>query len=126
MSHFTHDFTFVRDEPEWTAVEAQADDTVAGISRLADPNGRHVCRSITASVAGLTAADALRVVTLKDGSTIIWSAVLMNAANDTASISVSGLNIVGTKNTVMTIAFSDASGTGTQQSVSISGYTIAV
>lgn len=108
---------------EW-GIEVSAAATVqATVARAADAGGRHVCKSITASIATGATASGVEEVQLLDGATVLWSCLLSAPANGTANISVSNLNLIGTKNTAMTIAFVAGGAATSQESVAISGYT---
>lgn len=115
---------------EWSINHTPAANTQATISRAAGGAGvRHVCKSITATLIGLAAAaEATVLVNLRDGATgagtILWSARLLvqgTTGNETG-IALSGLNIVGSAATAMTLEFSAAGGADTFESVAITGY----
>ena len=112
---------------EWADEHRPAAATQATISRDADAGGRHVCKSITATLAAVGTASGAEVVVLRDGATgagtVLWSGVLSVPTNSSDNIAIAGLNIIGTKNTAMTLEFVAGGATGTFESVAISGYT---
>ena len=112
---------------EWADENGAAATVQATISRAADAGGRHVCKSITASIATGATASGVEQVVLRDGATgagtILWSCFLSAPVNGTANISVSGLNIIGTKGVAMTLEFVAGGAATSQESVAISGYT---
>ena len=111
---------------EWSEVDEPADNVTASVTRAANASGRHVCKSITVSVAGASAGMRRRFK-LRDGitgvGTILWSASFLHLAGDSKQITVPNLNIVGSKNTAMTLEADGASGTGTIQTITFTGYT---
>lgn len=110
----------------WSVNNFPATDTQATVTRAAGGAGvRHVLTMVHFSISGAAAlATAILQCTVLDGATVIFSGVLSAVANDTNHITVSGLSIVGSENTAMTIQFSGAGGAGTQQSVTMSGYDV--
>lgn len=117
----------------WTAVHNPAANTQATVSKAAGAAGQlltqgeeHVCTGISASIAG-TAASSVVHVYLRDGAsgagTILWSAVMVCAANASDRLDVDGLHIIGTAETAMTLEFDGAGGLNTTQSVALRGYT---
>ena len=97
---------------EWAIEHRPAAATVATITRAAGATGvRHVCKSITASIVA-TAAQGQIDVLLRDGAagvgTVLWSARLAAAAGSGQIVTVSGLNIVGSAATAMTLEFAAA------------------
>ena len=118
---------------DWTQVHFPAANTQATTSKAAGAAGvRHVCTGITAVLAGNTTAPAAAQVNvvLRDGAsgagTIKWQAVITLPAIAGAmnGITRSGLFIVGTAATAMTLEFSGAAGANTFESVSMEGVDI--
>ena len=115
----------------WDETHTPAVNTAATASKAAGGAGvRHVCTSILAVfAAGTTApAVAMKTLQLRDGATgagtVVWSATVgveATAGRNTV-IQLSGLNIVGSSNTAMTLEFDAAGGANTFQSVAIHGY----
>jgi len=110
----------------WTVVSTPSAATQATATKAAGAAGvRHVCTSVSASFAG-TATNAATLVNLRDGvtgtGTILWSQYLSAISNDVRSLNISGLNIVGSAATAMTLEFAAAGASGTLESVTITGY----
>ena len=115
------------EQREWAIEDRPAVTVQATITRAADASGPHVCRSITASIAAVGTASGVEVVVLRDGATgtgtVLWSKVLSATVNGTASADLTGLNIVGSKNTAMTLEFIAGGAAATFESVAMSGVT---
>lgn len=119
---------------EWTALHVPATATQATISKAAGAAGvRHICTSITATLAAgasALAAGAPLTVNLRDGATgagtVLWTSIINIPANaaESNTITISGLSIVGTAATAMTLEFAAAGGTNSYQSVSMTGYSV--
>lgn len=114
---------------EWSINHTPADNVQATITRAAVANARHVCRSISGNVIGLTgAAETTVLLNVRDGATgagtILWSQRLLVIASGVTGFSLSGLNIVGSVNTAMTLEFSAAGGASTNESVALTGFTV--
>lgn len=131
LSGTTQPFAVLSAPPgEWSINHTPAANTQATITRAAGAAGvRHVCRSITASIIGLAAsAETTVIVSLRDGAsgagTILWSTQLLVAGTTgtQAGVSLSGLNIVGSAATAMTLEFAAAGGASTLESVALTGY----
>jgi hypothetical protein len=125
--------SFPRIQPgpsNFTQVHNPAAATQATCSKAAgSANVQHVCTAITASIAcGATAQTPIHAY-LRDGATgagtILWSAVLAAPANGTAGVSLTGLNIVGSAGTAMTLEFEAAGVAASVESVALSGYDVA-
>ena len=117
----------------WSATPAVPATTVqATITKAAGGSGvKHVATAITASYAGgasAISAAAPMVVNLRDGTTgagtILWSTQMNVAAAAAASqiVHITGLLIVGTANTAMTLEFLAGGGTNSYQMVSLQGF----
>lgn len=112
---------------EFGVQHAPGGNTIATVTKAANADGRHVCKSITVGFAGSTAGSPANV-RLRDGATgvgtILWSCAMAHLAGDSKSINLSGLNIRGSKNTAMTLEFNAVPGSASSfQTVSFSGYT---
>lgn len=111
----------------WTVNHVPSTATQATKTKAAVAAQRHVCSSITASISCGATAQTPILVYLRDGATgvgtILWAATLAAPANGASGISVTGLSIVGSVNTGMTLEFSAAGATATQQTVTLGGYT---
>lgn len=124
---------------DWGIEQRPAALAQATVTRAAGgPGARHVCTGITASVfipvgdAGVFTAPYQ--VVLRDGATgagtVLWSSLagqLSGASSRwTDHIQLSGLSIVGSANTAMTLEFTTAAAGGsttTQMQVALQGYT---
>lgn len=116
-----------------TAVHFPAANTQATCNKAAGGAGvRNVCTGLTVVLAGgtTTPAAAQVNVVLRDGAsgsgTIVWQAVIAIPATAGAmsGIALSGLCIIGTANTAMTLEFSGAAGANTFESVALQYTTI--
>lgn len=115
----------------WGEVHTPAANTQATKSHTAGAAGvRHVCTYLTATLcAGTSAPTAAQVkVRLRDGATgagtILWDATMtiQATAGVMNTISLSGLNLIGTAATAMTLEFDGAAGANTFESISFGGY----
>lgn len=117
---------------DWAVQHTPAANTRATIARAAQGAGiQQVCTSITCTVAAAAAPTAAQwVFKLHDGvqdtGTILWSGTvaLQAVAGDRAGIVISGLHIVGTANTAMTLEATSGSGRSANsfEQVSMTGY----
>ena len=115
---------------EWSINHTPAANTQATITRAAGAAGvRHVCRSISATLIGLAAsAEATVLVNLRDGATgagtILrsWRLLVVGGTASEVGVELSGLNILGSAATAMTIEFAAAAGADTFETVALSGY----
>ena len=100
--------------------------TQATISAAADAGGRHVAKSVTISLNSGATASGIVTFNLRDGATgagtIIWACKLTALIDDSKSLSVP-VNIIGTKNTAMTIESAAAGAANTEITVALSYYT---
>lgn len=123
--------------PDWVVTSAPAANTQASASRPAVAAGipadnKHVCTSISALIRGGTTAPAAVQVTvnLRDGATgagtilASWTLVLAGAIAARDEIVISGLEIMGSANTAMTLEFAAAGGANTFESVTMTGHTL--
>lgn len=111
---------------EWAIQHQPAAATQATVTRAAGGAGvRHVCRSITVSILAVAAQGQI-IVNLRDGATgagtILWSAGFVLAAGTSDRIALSGLNIIGTANTAMTLEVAAAPAATNFAQVAMSGY----
>lgn len=112
----------------WSQGSTPAAATQATTSRAAGGAGvRHVCTGIFATLAtGATAQAAAAVLVLRDGLTgagaILWTKQSILPVNGVWNVEISGLNIVGSAATAMTLEFVAAGVAGSFQSVSMTGY----
>jgi hypothetical protein len=131
MSAATQSWGLVTAAPgEWTSVNIPAAATQATTTKAAGGAGvRHVCTGIVATVAtGATAQTPISVF-LRDGASgggsIVFAAVVAAPANGTGVLALSGLHIVGSANTAMTLEFNAAGVTGSNEAVTLTGYSVA-
>jgi hypothetical protein len=98
------------------------------VTRAAVAAQRHVCRSITVSVAAVAAQGIIRF-NLRDGATgagtVLWSCAMIVLAGDSRQVTLSGLNIFGSVNTAMTLESAAAPAATNFATVSLSGYDAA-
>lgn len=110
----------------WAVNHEPAANTQATIVKAAAGAGiKHVCTGFSATIAaGATAPSAVQVsVRLLDGAAVIWAGVfgLTATAGDRSGVARSGLWIVGTAATSMTLQFSAAGGANTYEAVTLEG-----
>lgn len=96
--------------PSATIAASGADDT------------RLVCNYIHASIACAGTAQTPIAVQLLDDTTVVWEGVLAAPIGGFAEISLHGLNIPGTPNKAMTLAFAAANATAVVGCVSFGAY----
>lgn len=111
---------------EWAINHAPAANTTATISKAAGGAGvRHVCKGFSVSINAVAAIAAPLTVNLRDGATgagtILWTDRIMAPAGTTARLDRSGLNIVGSANTAMTLEFTAAPGATNFENVNLNG-----
>lgn len=117
---------------DWGVVHVPATVTQATATKSAGAAGvRHIATSVTATLcagaSSITAAAPL-VVNLRDGAsgagTIVWSTIINVpiAAAQCTGVALSGLNVVGSTATAMTLEFNAAGGTNSYESVSLTGH----
>lgn len=120
----------VTEPGEWTEIVEPALAAVASVTKAAGAAGvRHVCKGIYANCSAAAGAGGpILFVRLRDGAagagTIIWTGTLTTAANTTAMINISGLNVIGSAATAMTLEFSAGPGAGGQQTVTLAGISV--
>lgn len=116
----------VTEPPGWNANHAPADAAQGTCTVAASALGRHVCRHITITLGGVGANAAGVTFVARDGATgagtIIWTAKLSNLANTSVSISAP-VNLVGSKNTAMTLESTGAPAASSHVTVAMDGYT---
>jgi hypothetical protein len=118
----------------WSEISAPAANTQATVSRAAGATGvRHVCTGISAAlVATATAPTAVQLtIHLRNGpatsGTPLWSEVisLPATAGATSAVNLTGLSLIGSAATAMTLEFNAAGGANTVESVTVMGYDIS-
>lgn len=113
---------------QWSVTHSPAVNTVATITKAAGAAGvRHVCTSLLGALSapGAAATPVLNL-RLRDGvsgaGTILWSATHMAGIGFADEVSQTGLNIVGSAATAMTLEFDIAPGANNFASVALTGY----
>src|SRR5687767_14605001 len=113
----------------WSVNHTPAAATQATITKAAGAAGvRHVCTSISATLATIgTAQSSVILLNLRDGATgagtILWSKQVALPANAVWNVDLSGLTIVGSAATAMTLEFSAANAAASFASVAMTGFT---
>lgn len=114
---------------EWVVTHFPATGNQATASKSAGAAGvRHVARSITACLAGAANATLgnANTLQLRDGAsgagTVVWSSLIMNAANTSNCVFFPDINIIGSAATAMTIEFAAANAASSQATVTLTGY----
>jgi len=116
---------------EWSVNNVPSTATQATVTKAAAGAGiRHVCKVISATIAcGATAQTPIQIY-LRDGATgtgtILWAATVAAPADGVGGIMFDNLNIMGSANTAMTLEFSGAGVTASQQVVTLAGFDIAM
>lgn len=118
----------------WSITDTPAANTQATVSKPAEELCIHVCTAITATLVAPAGSVSDTVqLNLRDGATgtgtILKSFTLQvggadSISADRAIIQLSGLQVVGSNETDMTLEFSAAGGTNVLESVSLEGYTL--
>lgn len=85
---------------------------------------KHVCYGICASVAAGAAAQGPLTIQILDGATSIFEAVVSAPANQSTQIALTGLFLVGTAATLMTLQFTSGGATNTLQSCTLIGFDV--
>ncbi len=111
---------------DWAIEHRPAVSTQATITRSAGGAGvRHICTSVACSIVPVVNQSPIDVV-LRDGGagagTVLWSTRLNASAGFAISQNLSGLNIVGSANTAMTLEFTAAPTATNFAGVSMTGY----
>lgn len=120
---------------EWTNSFVAALNTRATTTRAAVANARHICTMIYAKVTALPAIAAGPVVlSLRDGisgagASLFTTRMLSGGATSTTAqsdiVQLSGMQIVGSTNTAMTLEFDAAAGPSTYENLNMTGYDVA-
>lgn len=113
----------------WSVNNTPAAATQATASKAAGGGTvRHVATSITACSAQAAAAQTPIAINLRDGATgagtIIRSWKISSVIQDSKCVDLSGLAMIGTANTAMTIEFAAAGVAGSEQTVTLTGYSV--
>ena len=112
----------------WSINHTPAAATQATITKAAVAGTRHVCKTITATIACAGTAQTPLAVYLRDGATgvgtILWSAKVSAPANTSQILQITGLSVVGSVNTAMTLEFAAAGVAASEATVSLSGFDV--
>ena len=110
----------------WAIQHAPAAAAQATISQAADAAGRHVAKSLTVCISAAATAQTPLQFTLRDGATgagtVLWTAQLSSVANSSNCV-MANVDIIGTKNTAMTLEAAGVTVAGAFATVSLNGYT---
>lgn len=129
----THVGLVCREAPrlgDWSVTHAPAANTQATASKAAGGAGvQHVVTGLSVTLAGGAAAPtaALVTVNLRDGATgagailNTWTLAVEAVAGKVVTLSLSGLNVVGSANTACTLETSAAPGVNVSASVNLFG-----
>lgn len=119
---------------DWSIAHTPGAATQATITRAAVASTRHVCTSISATLSNPPASDAgNRMIQLRDGATgagtILWAQTMRTGGGATTFgnsivINISGLNIVGSVNTAMTLEFDSAPSANCLEAVALTGHDV--
>jgi hypothetical protein len=97
--------------------------TQATVTKAAGGAGvRLICNAISVSIACGATAQTPILAELLDGATQIWAAQLACPINDTRSVLLTDMRIMGSANTSMTLRFSGAGVANSIETVALSGY----
>jgi len=113
---------------EWSITHAPAADTQATVTRGAPGAGSYnVIKSISADLTAVAAIAAPLTLVVRDGASgagaIIWNRRLTSPAGETKSVELTGLNIVGSDDTALTVEFTAAPGATNFETISVTGIT---
>jgi hypothetical protein len=108
---------------QWTLTSAPAVSTVATATRAAGTGTtRHVLQNISYSLNAVVAQATPVVIQVLDGATVLWQDSVIATAGSNAGKSITGLNLVGSAATSMTVAFTAAPTATNFEILSASGY----
>jgi hypothetical protein len=112
---------------DWAVQHTPVAATQATISKAGIAGFAHSCTSITVTLAAVGAQAAELVFVLRDGAsgagTILWTAGFVAAATVAHNLTISGLNIKGTRGTAMTLETTAAPAATNLAKVSMTGRT---
>lgn len=115
---------------QWAKTHAPAVNTAATISKAAVALTYHVCQWLTITLANDSTGSVQTVLTfnLRDGATgagtilASFTLALPATAGECRTMTLGGLNLIGTVNTAMTLETASAPGTHTAASVAFGGF----
>ena len=109
----------------WTVVHAPVAATQAIATKAAGSAGvKHVCYGISATIAAAGTAQTPITVQVLDGASVIYSGQLSAPANQSAQLLITGLFLVGTAATSMTLQFSGAGVAASVQNCTLIGFDV--
>lgn len=115
----------------WSSTNFPSTATQATVARNSNASGRHVLTAfhVSFSTVATTSATLIRWV-IRDGATgagtILWQGTMnQGVANTNYAEGMTGLALIGSTNTAMTIEFTAAGTTGSQQAVNMQGFDTA-
>lgn len=113
----------------WVANGEPAAGAKASASRAAAAGLRHICRGISFTLASTNggSAEGPLLVRLRDGAsgagTVLASWAVSALVGDSRQVTITGLSLVGSVNTAMTLEFSAApAGAASQETCTLEGY----
>ena len=115
---------------EWAINNVPAAATAATVTKAAGAAGvKHVCTALIASLFTVgTAQTAALALNLRDGATgagtILWSVNISITTNTFWQVSLSGLSIIGSAATAMTLEFAANNVAASFSSVNLAGYDV--
>lgn len=120
----------VADVGNWAQHSEPAVNTVATTTRAAGGAGvRHICTGINATLNAVIAIAAPISLYLRDGAAgvgaILQSWRFIVPIGETGKVELSGLKIVGSANTAMTLEWGAVPGAGNFENVALTGYSTA-
>lgn len=113
----------------WSVTNTPAAATQATASKaLGGGTVRHVATSITACSAQAAAGQTPIAINLRDGATgagtVLRTWKIASVLGDSKCVEASGLAMIGTANTAMTIEFAAAGVAGSEQTVTLTGFSV--
>jgi hypothetical protein len=118
---------------QWAVSHVPGATAQATIAKAAVAGTRHVCTAIIVTLTATGSAPAAAVLgwTLRDGATGAGTILLAGriaieavAGYNVPPVLLSGLNIVGSVNTAMTLEFDSGAGNNTTEAVAMAGYDV--
>ena len=117
---------------QWSITNAATTGAQATVTKAAGGAGvRHIATSLSVTLASGSTAMTVPAtpvqVQILDGAAVLWTSYISipATAGGMANISLSGLNLVGTAATAMTIAFTAGGGANSFESVTLTGYDVS-
>lgn len=109
----------------WSVVNVSAAAGQAIATKGAGAAGvKHVCYGISATAAAGAAAQTPLTVQVLDGASVIYSATVSAPANQAGQVVLTGLYLMGTAATSMTLQFTAVGAANTIQAVTLIGFDV--